>query len=70
MQEENLELLEQQLKTTTDRFDAGTVSGFEKLRAEVAVANAKTPLITARNDYRLAIESLRAGARLDARATG
>jgi outer membrane protein TolC len=59
VQEENLKLLEQQLKTTTDRFDAGTVSGFEKLRAEVAVANAKTPLITARNDYRLAIESLR-----------
>jgi len=59
VQEENLNLLQQQLKTTTDRFDAGTVSGFEKLRAEVAVANAKTPLITARNDYRLAIEALR-----------
>jgi outer membrane protein len=59
VQEENLGLLQQQLKTTTDRFDAGTVSGFERLRAEVAVANAKTPLITARNDYRLAIESLR-----------
>lgn len=59
VQEENLRLLEQQLKTTSDRFEAGTVSGFERLRAEVAVANARTPLITARNDYRLAIESLR-----------
>jgi outer membrane protein len=59
VQESNLELLQQQLKTTTDRFDAGTISSFEKLRAEVAVANAKAPLITARNDYRLAIESLR-----------
>lgn len=59
VQEENLGLLQQQLKTTTDRFEAGTVSGFERLRAEVAVANAKTPLISARNDYRLAIESLR-----------
>lgn len=59
VQESNLELLQQQLKTTTDRFDAGTVSSFEKLRAEVAVANAKAPLITARNDYRLAIEALR-----------
>ena len=59
VQEENLELLQQQLKTTNDRYDAGTVSSFEKLRAEVAVANAKTPLITARNDYRLAIEALR-----------
>jgi outer membrane protein len=61
VQESNLELLQQQLKTVTDRFDAGTVSSFEKLRAEVAVANAKVPLITARNDYRLAIEALRQG---------
>lgn len=59
VQESNIELLQQQLKTATDRFEAGTVSSFEKLRAEVAVANAKVPLITARNDYRLAIESLR-----------
>lgn len=59
VQESNLELLQQQLKTATDRFDAGTVSSFEKLRAEVAVANARVPLITARNDYRLAIEALR-----------
>jgi outer membrane protein TolC len=59
VQEKNLELLQSQLKTTTDRYDAGTVSSFEKLRAEVAVANAKVPLITAKNDYRLAIESLR-----------
>jgi outer membrane protein len=59
VQEENLRLLEQQLKTTTDRFEAGTVSGFERLRGEVAVANARTPLISARNSYRLAIEALR-----------
>src|SRR5205085_3731424 len=59
VQESNLELLQQQLKTATERFEAGTVSSFEKLRAEVAVANAKVPLITARNDYRLAIEALR-----------
>lgn len=59
VQEQNLELLQQQLKTTTDRYDAGTVSSFEKLRGEVAVANAKVPLIAARNDWRLAIETLR-----------
>ncbi len=59
VQESNLELLQSQLKTTTDRFTAGTISSFEKLRAEVAVANAKAPLITARNDYRLAVEALR-----------
>jgi outer membrane protein len=59
VQESNVNLLQEQLKTATDRYQAGTVSSFEKLRAEVAVANAKPPLITARNNYRLAIESLR-----------
>jgi outer membrane protein len=59
VQESNVQLLQEQLKTTTDRYQAGTISSFEKLRAEVAVANAKVPLITARNNYRLAIESLR-----------
>jgi outer membrane protein len=59
VQEKNLDLLKQQLKNVSNRFDAGTVSSFEKLRAEVAVANAQVPLISARNDYRLAIEALR-----------
>lgn len=59
VQEKNLELLQEQLKTATDRFNVGTISSFERLRAEVAVANAKFPLITARNDFRLAVESLR-----------
>ncbi|MDB6094749.1 MAG: outer rane efflux protein [Verrucomicrobia bacterium] len=59
VQEKNLELLQQQLKNVTNRFEAGTVSSFERLRSEVAVANAQVPLITARNDYRLSIESLR-----------
>jgi outer membrane protein len=59
VQESNLDLLQSQLKTASDRYRAGTVSSFEQLRAEVAVANARVPLITARNDYRLAIESLR-----------
>jgi len=59
VQEQNVELLRQQLKNVSNRFEAGTVSSFDKLQAEVAVANAQVPLITARNDYRLAIESLR-----------
>jgi outer membrane protein len=59
VQQSNLELLQQQLKTVTDRYEAGTVSSFEKLRAQVAVANAQVPLITANNNFRLAIESLR-----------
>ena len=59
VQESNVELLKQQLKNVTDRFEAGTVSSFEKLRAEVALANAQVPLISARNAYRLAVEALR-----------
>lgn len=59
VQEQNLDLLQQQLRETVDRYNAGTVSAFEKLRAEVALANGQVPLITARNDYRIALEQLR-----------
>ncbi|MGH7958560.1 MAG: TolC family protein, partial [Opitutaceae bacterium] len=59
VQEQSLQLLERQLADTTSRAQAGTVSEFERLRAEVAVANARTPLIRARNDFRLAVEELR-----------
>lgn len=59
VQEQNLELLQLQLRDASARFDAGAVSKFERLRAEVAVANAQPPLIKARNDLRLAIVDLR-----------
>ena len=59
VQERNVDLLQHQLQDVKNRFGAGTVSNFEVLRAEVALANAQPPLITARNDYRLAIEELR-----------
>ncbi len=59
VQESNIELLERQLKDVRNRYEAGTVSNFEVLRSEVALANAQPALITARNDYRLAIEELR-----------
>jgi outer membrane protein TolC len=59
VQEQSVELLRRQLQDVRNRFEAGTVSNFEVLRAEVAVANAQVPLITARNAYRLAIEELR-----------
>jgi outer membrane protein TolC len=59
VQEQNIELLRRQLQDVKNRFEAGTVSNFEVLRAEVALANAQPALITARNDYRLAIEELR-----------
>lgn len=59
VQEQNSELLQRQLKDVKNRYEAGTVSNFEVLRAEVALANAQPALITARNDHRLAIEELR-----------
>ena len=59
VQEQNVALLQRQLQDVKNRFEAGTVSNFEVLRAEVALANAQPPLITARNDYRLGIETLR-----------
>ena len=59
VQEQNVELLQRQLQDVKNRFEAGTVSNFEVLRAEVALANAQPALITARNDYRLGIEQLR-----------
>jgi outer membrane protein TolC len=59
VQEQNLQLLESQVQDVTIRVQAGAVSEFERLRAEVAVANARVPLIKARNDHRLAVEELR-----------
>lgn len=57
--EQSLNLLEEQLKTVRDRYEAGTLSKFDLLRAEVAVANGKPPLIRARNQFRISIEELR-----------
>jgi outer membrane protein TolC len=59
VQEENVDLLQKQLQDVKNRFDAGTVSNFEVLRAEVALANAQPDLINARNDFRVSIEELR-----------
>jgi len=59
VQEENVNLLTQQLKDARSRFEVGTTSNFDVLRAEVALANGQPPLIQARNDYRIAVDQLR-----------
>ncbi len=59
VQEQNLELLQTQSQYANARAEAGSAPEFERLRAEVAMANAKAPLIRARNDFRLAFEELR-----------
>ncbi|RRJ98306.1 TolC family protein, partial [Opitutaceae bacterium TAV4] len=59
VQQENIDLLKEQLQTATNRYEAGSVSHFDVLRAEVELANAQPGLITARNNYRIAIDELR-----------
>jgi outer membrane protein TolC len=58
VQEENINLLESQLKDQDNRFQAGTVPRFNVLQAEVALANARPQLIQARNDYDVAVLNL------------
>lgn len=59
VQEQSVQLLREQLQNAKNRFEAGTVSNFEVLRAEVELANAQPPLISARNRLRTSIDQLR-----------
>ena len=58
VQSQNLELLEAELKSERDKLAAGTVSNFNVLRAEVALANARPSYIRAVNDAAIAREEL------------
>ena len=58
VREASLVLLTNQLQNTRARFDAGTVRPFNVLRAEVELANARPPLIRARNSSRIAKDNL------------
>ncbi len=59
VREQAIALLEEELKNARNRFEAGAGAQFDVLRAEVALANGRPPLITARNDLKIAIEELR-----------
>jgi outer membrane protein len=56
--EASVKLLNEELQDQQRRYDAGTVPRFNVLQAEVAVANARPPLIKARNAYRVAKNNL------------
>lgn len=56
--EASVNLLTQELQDQQRRYDAGTVPRFNVLQAEVAVANARPPLINARNQFRIAKNNL------------
>ncbi len=66
VREKSIELLERQFQDAKHRFDVGAVPQFNVLRAEVELANAKPPLIRARNNLRLAKERLAKLLALDA----
>jgi len=57
-QQQNVALLEQQVKDQQNRYEAGTVPRFNVLQAEVQLANAKPPLIQAQNNYRISTYQL------------
>ena len=57
-QEQNVSLLQQQVKDQQNRYEAGTVPRFNVLQAEVALANAMPPLIQAQNAYRISTYQL------------
>lgn len=58
VQEQTIELLERELVDARNRFDAGTSSRFEVLRAEVELDNAQPGLIRSRNQIALAVDAL------------
>jgi outer membrane protein TolC len=58
VREASVNLLEKEREDQQHRLDAGTVPKFNVLRAEVAVANERPPLIQARNSYRIAKNNL------------
>lgn len=58
VQEASIRLLDRELADTRRRFEAGTVPRFNVLRAEVELANARPPLIRARNQHRTALNNL------------
>lgn len=53
--QQSVDLLTEQLKDQQNRYEAGTVPRFNVLQAEVALANAKPPLIQAQNNYRVSM---------------
>ncbi|MFQ3671420.1 MAG: TolC family protein [Verrucomicrobiia bacterium] len=58
VREANVKLLEEELANQQRRLNAGTVTRFNVLRAEVELANAQPPLIRARNLQRIALLNL------------
>ncbi len=59
VRQQSVELLTQELDNEKAKYRTGEVSQFNVLRAEVELANSRTPLIRARNALKLAYEDLK-----------
>ena len=65
VQEEAMQQAEANRDVVLKKYNVGAASGYDKMRAEVEVANLKPDLISARNNYQLALTRLRAIIGLD-----
>lgn len=59
VQEEALEQSIENLETVEKKYEAGSASKFDKMRAEVDVANNRPNAISARNNYKVALTGLK-----------
>ena len=59
VQEEALEQSQQNLETVTKKYNAGSASKFDKMRAEVDVANNRPIAISARNNFKISLTRLK-----------
>lgn len=60
VQEQALQQAEANLEIVMKKYGAGSASGYDKMRAEVNVANLKPGVISARNQYQSALTQFRA----------
>ncbi len=60
VQEEALAQTQANLDNVIKKYNVGNASGFDKMRAEVEVANLKPDVITAQNNYQSAVTQLKA----------
>jgi outer membrane protein len=65
VQQEALGQAEENLDLVTKKYNVGSASGFDKMRAQVKVANLKPPLISARNNRKATLTALKTVLGLD-----
>lgn len=59
VREGSIARIEDHLRTVQERYDKGYASEFELLRVKVQLANAKPPLVQAKNLYQLTLDNLK-----------